>query len=216
MKKIFKPLIISFIATLAIQSSVAQTDTKATTILNTSGTKLKSYTTMKIEFTYTMVNEKTKVNESKSGVIQIKGDKYKLEMGGQTVFCDGKTVYTYIKSDNECNINNVSTTEDAMNPLTILNNYSKNFKAKYIKDIVQGGKTYHIVDLTPIKGKNYYKVRLTIDKITSHISSTVVYDKNGTTYTYTITKFTTNLIMADSIFTFVASNYPGVEINDMR
>lgn len=216
MKKFFLTILMISTSILAYHNAGAQVDTKATTILNSASTKMKSYTTMKLEFTYSMVNTKTKVNESKAGIIQVKGDKYKLDMGGQTVFCDGKTIWTYIKDDNECNINSVSATEDAMNPLSILNNYSKNFKAKYIKDMVQGGKTYQIVDLTPIKAKNYYKVRIAIDKATSQVGSTIVFDKNGTTYTYLISKFTTNTAITDTMFTFIAANYPGVEMNDMR
>ncbi len=214
MKKLFfTAFILSSIISIQLN---AQDDTKATTILNASSIKMKSYTTMKIDFSYSMVNTKTNINESKIGTIQIKGDKYRLEVGGQIVFCDGKTVWTYIKDDNECNINDASTQEDAINPLSILNNYSKNFKAKYIKDMVQNAKTYYIIDLTPIKGKNYAKIRLAIDKTTSQISSSIVYDKNGTTYTYLITKFATNAAMADTLFTFVATNYPGVDVNDMR
>jgi outer membrane lipoprotein-sorting protein len=216
MKNIFLTLIMISTSILTYHNAKAQDDTKATTILNAASTKMKSYTTMKLEFTYSMVNTKTKVNETKAGIIQVKGDKYKLDMGGQSVFCDGKTIWTYIKDDNECNINSVSTQEDAMNPLAILNNYAKNFKPKFIKDMVQGGKNYQIVDLTPLKTKNYYKVRLAIDKATSQVGSIVVFDKNGSTYTYLISKFTTNTPMADTIFTFVATNFPGVEVNDMR
>jgi len=194
----------------------AQDNADAKKILDGVSAKMKSYTTMKIEFTYTMTNAKTNVNESKTGVIQIKGNKYRLEIGGQIVFCDGKTVWTYLKDEKEVNINNVSTQEDAINPTTILNNYVANFKPKFIKDAVEGGKTISIVDMTPIKGKTYYKVRLNINKVAQQIASTIVYDKNGTTYTYKVNKFTPNLAMADALFTFNKANYPGVEENDMR
>lgn len=216
MKKFFLIMTMISSSILTYQNTQAQVDTKASTILNAASTKLKSYTTMKLEFTYSMVNAKTKINESKSGIIQVKGNKYKLDMGGQAVFCDGKTIWTYIKDDEECNINNVSTQEDAMNPLSILNNYSQNFKSKYIKDIVQSGKTYQLVDLTPIKGKSYYKVRIAIEKANSQVGSIIVYDKNGSTYTYLISKLTPNLTLSDAMFTFNASKYPGVEMNDMR
>ena len=163
-----------------IKSNAQIDDTKAKTILDGVSAKMKSYTTMKIDFTYSMVNAKTNVNESKSGTIQIKGSKYHLEVGGQVVFCDATTVWTYIK------------------------------------DEVQGGKTIAIIDMTPIKAKSYYKVRLNIDKIAQQITSTIVYDKNGSTYTYTVTKFTSNVPMADALFTFNKANYPGVQVNDMR
>jgi outer membrane lipoprotein-sorting protein len=190
-------------------------DTKAKAILDSASAKMKGYTTMKIEFTYTLTNTKTKVNETKAGTIQIKGSKFKLEIGGQIVFCDGKTKWTYIKDDNEVTINTASTTDDA-NPLNILNNYSLNYKAKWIKDAVEGGKTVAVIDMTPIKGKSYSKVRLTINKVAKQVTSSVIYDKNGSEYSYKVTKFTTNVAIADTVFTFNKADYPGVTENDMR
>ncbi len=215
MKKISIIISVLLLSISGIKVS-AQDDTKVKTILNGVGTTMKSYTSMKIEFTYTMVNTKTKVNESKSGVIQIKGAKYHLEIGGQIVFCDGSTVWTYLKDENEVNINNVSTQDDAINPTSILNNYIINFKPKWIKDVIEGGKTIAVIDMTPIKGKSYYKVRLNIDKTAKQITSTIVYDKNGSTYTYKVNKFTTNIAMPDAIFTFNKAEHTGVEENDMR
>ncbi len=195
----------------------AQDDTKATTILDGVSTKMKSYTSMKIEFSYNLSNTKTGVNETKTGNIQVKGSKYRIEISGQIVFCNGITVWTYIEDDDEVNINNVSTTEDAVNnPTTILNNYATNFNPKYIKESVELGKTYQVIDLTPLKTKSYYKVRLYIDNTIQQIASIIIYDKNGSTYTYILTKFTTNLTMDDSIFTFNKADYPDVEENDMR
>ena len=191
------------------------TDTKAKATLDSVSAAMKSYSTMKIEFTYTMVNAKTKVNETKAGTIQIKGSKFKLEIGGQTVYCDGKTKWTYIKDDNEVTINNASATDDA-NPLNILNNYSSNYKAKYIKDVVEGGKTLTVIDMTPIKGKSYSKVRLNINKAAKQIASYTIYDKNGSEYTSKVTKFTTNVVIADTTFTFNKADHPGVTENDMR
>jgi outer membrane lipoprotein-sorting protein len=217
MKKI-KYLMLSalFISISGLKVNAQIDDSKAKATLDGVSAKMKSYTTMKIDFSYTMVNTKTNVNESKTGTIQIKGNKYHLEVGGQIVFCDGKTVWTYIKDDNEVNVNNVSIQEDAINPTSILNNYATNFKPKWIKEMVDGGKTIEVVDMTPIKGKSYYKVRLNIDKVAQQITSTIVYDKNGSTYTYTVSNFTSNLPMDEALFTFNKANYPNVEVNDMR
>lgn len=215
--KTFKSIALIFAIVFSSSAKIsAQDDTKATTILDGVSTKMKSYTSMKIEFSYNLSNTKTSVNETKTGTIQVKGSKYRIELGGQIVFCDGTTVWTYIEDDEEVSINNVSTQEDAVNPTTILNNYATNFKPKYIKESVEMGKTYQIIDLTPLKTKSYYKVRLYIDNTLQQIASTIIYDKNGSTYTYIVSKFTTNLTMADSLFTFSAADYPDAEINDMR
>jgi len=217
MKKI-QIIVLSMLTMISwgFKSNAQMDDTKAPTLLDAVSAKMKSYSTMKIAFTYTMTNAKTNVNESKTGSIQVKGSKYHLEIGGQTVFCNGTTVWTYLKDENEVNINNVSTQEDAINPTTILSNYKTNFKPKFIKEVVEGGKTIEVIDMTPIKGKSYYKVRLNIDKVSQQITSTVVYDKNGSTFTYNVNNFTPNLPMDDGIFTFNKAKYPKVEENDMR
>jgi outer membrane lipoprotein-sorting protein len=215
MKK-FKNIALILVIFFISASLNAQDDTKATTILNGVSTKMKSYTTMKVEFSYTMTNEKTGVNESKTGTIQVKGSMYRIEIAGQVVFCDGTTVWTYLADDEEVTINSVSTQEDAVNPTTILNNWTTNFKPKYIKESVEFGKVYQVVDLTPLKTKSYYKVRLYIDNTLQQIASTIIYDKNGSTFTYVVTKLTSDVAMADSIFTFSATDYPDAEINDMR
>ncbi len=191
-------------------------DTKAQTMLDAVSAKMKGYSTMKIAFTYTIINTKSNINESKSGTIQVKGSKYHLDIGSQKVFCNGTTVWTYLKDENEVNINSVSTQDDAVNPTTILNNYKANFKAKFIKEVVEGGKTLMVIDLTPIKGKSYFKVRLNIDKTAKEIVSSIIYDKNSTTYTYKINSLTSNVTLSDDLFTFNKTKYPGVEENDMR
>lgn len=217
MKKLSIAIITALLTVFGETNASAQIDnTSAKTILDGVSATMKAYTTMKIEFTYSMYNAKTKINDSKTGIIQIKGAKYNLTVGGQIVFCDGKTVWTYIVDDNEVNINNASTQEDATNPTTILNNYALNFKPKWIKEVVEGGKTIAVIDMTPIKGKSYSRVRLNIDKVAKQIRSTVIYDKNGSTYTYSVTKFTPNFPMAETLFTFNKALYPGVEENDMR
>jgi len=114
-------------------------------------------------------------------------------------------------------INSVDDKEDAVTPTKIFNgSYLKNFKPKLISEAAKEGKTIQTIDLTPNKGKSYYKVRVEIDKATKQITSFAVYDKNGSTYTYKINKFLVNQKIADAEFVFKASDYPGAEINDMR
>jgi outer membrane lipoprotein carrier protein len=216
MKKTSTFMISVLILTLTgINVNAQKDDTKAKAILDSVSATMKAYSTMIIAFTYTMINTKTKVNETKSGTIKVKGSKFKLEVGGQIVFCDGKTKWTYIKDDNEVTINNASTADEA-NPTNILTNYALNYKPKWIKDVIEGGKSLAVIDMTPIKAKSYSKVRLNIIKSAKQISSSTIYDKNGSEYTYKVNKFTTNLVMADTIFTFNKADYPGVTENDMR
>jgi outer membrane lipoprotein carrier protein len=208
---IFIPVILLFI------KAEAQ-DNKAKTILDGVCQQTKSYSSIEIEFTYTMKNTKNNVNETKKGTACMKGDKYWLSFSGQTIISDGKTQWTYIKDNNEVTINNVDPNDDqSMNPSKLLTSYDKSFTPKFIKEEVRNGKTLQILDLTPLKGRSYFKIRVEIDKAQKQIVNSIVYDKNGTsTYTYSVVKFTPNKTIADTKFTFDAKNYPGVEVIDMR
>jgi len=104
-------------------------DPKAKKILHNLSEKYKSYNTMKFEFTYTISNPKNKVNESKKGSIYIKGNKYRLYIDNQIIICDGKTVWTYIKDENEVQINNLDT-NNLNTPTKILTAYEKKLSCK--------------------------------------------------------------------------------------
>ncbi len=217
--KIKKGSLISLlIMVLFISNAMSQVaDKRANAILNKVSAKMKSYTTMKIEFTYTLDNNAEKIHQSKTGVVTIKGNKYLLDISGQKIISDGKTVWTYIPDAEEVQINNVNVKDnEALNPAKLLSTYNKNYRAKLIKEVNKGGIKTQIVDLVPIKGKAYFKVRLVINKAKLQIISTKIYNKNGSTYTYKVNKFTPNIKVSDAKFTFKASDFPNVEINDMR
>jgi outer membrane lipoprotein carrier protein len=206
------------ISMFIISNANAQiTDAKANETLNKLSAKMKSFVNYKIEFVYTLENKAEKIKQSKNGTAIIKGDKYSLNVSGQRIICDGKTVWTYIPDADEVQINNVNLKDDdALNPGKLFSTYEKNYKAKLIKEVNQAGVLTQIIDLTPIKGKAFFKVRLTIDKTKMQIISTEIYNKNGSTYMYKVIKFLSNLKISDAEFTFKASDFPGVEINDMR
>lgn len=210
---------ISFlIAILFMTSQLGAQDfeKKANEILKSVAEKTKSYKTIRVEFSYKMENKEQRINESKDGVILTKGNNYRLTIAGQTVICNNNTIWTHIADANEIQINSVGEDDDNLTPTKLLTTYSNNFKSKLIKEAPQGSITVQTIDLTPLKGKKYYKVRFLINKDKKQIMSFSLFDKNGTTYTYKINKFIVDQAIPDSKFQFNKSEFPGAEINDMR
>ncbi|MHC1707654.1 MAG: outer membrane lipoprotein carrier protein LolA [Bacteroidales bacterium] len=192
-------------------------DPKAKTLLDEVIKKSKSYESIKADFTYRLENKKNKVSDSYNGTVSIKGEKYRLNIAGQTVIFSNNTTWTFIKSANEIQINSVDDNEDAVTPTKIFDgSYLKNFRPKLISENSKSGKTIAAIDLVPLQGQNYFKVRIEIDKSAKQIISFAVYDKNGSVYSYTINKFQSNIKLNDADFIFKASDFPGAEINDMR
>lgn len=214
MKNIALILLFSMISYSAF--SQQQDNKKAQAILDKVTAKTESYKSIRMEFTYKMENKEANIDESKEGMIILKGNKFRLIIAGQLVISDGETVWTYIAEAEEVQINSVEEDDESINLNKILTSYSENYKSKFIKSTVENGVNVKIIDLVPTEGKSYFKIRLVINEAKAQILKSTIYDKNGSTYTYEISKFIANPVVSEKDFTFNASDYPDVEIVDMR
>lgn len=209
--------IITFVfATLFAIQINAQDDPKAKSILDNLSKKTKAYTSIKAEFLLTITSKKDGVNESQSGSIQLKGNKYNLSIKGQEVISDGKTVWTYIKESEEVHINTISNDENdgTFSPDKLFTLYETGFKYKYVEE----KNNIHSINLYPkdASSKAFHRITLFIDKIKNEIKEVKVYGKDGSEATYKIKTFTTNTALPDSLFTFDKAKHPKVEIIDLR
>ena len=195
-------------------------DAKAKAILDELSKKTKTYTTVKAEFEIITTGADGKQKDKTSGTMWHKGNKYKLEIKGQIIFCDGKTQWTYIKDDNEVQINDAPdpAKNDNINPSNIFTIYEKNFKYFFEKEEIQNGATIQIVKLIPLEPgkKPYHTVKLYIDKTKNQIISVKVMNKDGNVTTINVKTFITNTDMPDTNFVFNKKDYPGVTETDLR
>lgn len=191
----------------------AQED-KSKKILDEVSAKTKSYSTLKAEFSL-VIEKKDKSKDTQEGKIQTKGNKYKLEIPGHDIYCDGKSVWDFIKDANEVQVKDMEVqSEDAITPTNIFTMYEKGFKYKL--DSEDGTKqNISLFPLNPDKRK-FHTIKLTIDKNKKQITSVKMLMKDGTTQTYTIKSFEGNSTMADTVFVFNAKDHPGVSVEDLR
>lgn len=206
------PIIILFLLPTILSFS----QSKGTSLLDEVSAKTKSYKSIKAEFTYSMENKQAKLSESKNGSLLVSGDKYKLTLAGQQVFCDGKTIWTYIREANEVQVNTLEHNEEALTPSKLLSSYNTDYKAKQMRDKPNSDLNTESFELTPNNSKNFVKALLVVDKVKKQVKSFSLFDKNGNTFTYKVSKFQTDLPVTAADFTFEPANYPGVEIIDMR
>lgn len=205
---------LSFIFTSSIN---AQTDAKATEILKGVSAKYKSYKSLQASFKLSRLDQKTKKTDLFTGNITISGARYSFTLQDQTVLCDGKTTWTYLKESNEVQISEAKPSDGAISPTTIFTMYEKGFRSRYLGEKKVGTKIIQQIELTPEDAKkNYFKIVLQIDKAGKFVSEAKIYEKNGGVLTYSIVKFTPNAAVTDESFTFNKTKFPGVEVVDLR
>jgi len=192
-------------------------DAESTKILNDLQAKLKSYSTVSIEFAF-QSEKNDKITDDMQGRIKVKGTKYVLATKTQQVYCDGVTVWNYLPGQKEVSVSDYSEDDDSqmINPLSLVKNYAKQYKSTFVKEMLNKGVMEQIIDLTPLKASSLYKVRLVIDKSKKQIIRIVIYEKDGTQYTYVVTKFQPNLPIDDKFFVFDTAKFPDIEVIDMR
>ena len=224
MKKILLYLLLTG---LTFNYSFAQKDADAKKILNQVSKKYRSYDVIKTDFTFTYENPQAGTKDSQMGtmVSRSKANKYKVTIFNpedklavdEEIISDGKSQWTYVKKDKEVELNNVEHSEDNLNPARIFTIYEHGYKYIYNGEEKVDGKVCQIIDLTPEDSKKqFFKVRLTIDKAKKQIYSALIFDKNGSKYTYVIRTFTPNPKLPETLFSFDKKDYPGVEVVDLR
>lgn len=208
----------ALIAILVLFSSAAQAqDKKAKELLDQVTAKVKSYTTIVIDFKYSLNNAKENINQDSKGNVTMKGNQYVLNFMGVTKIFDGKKTYTIVPEDEEITISKVNEKDDnAITPSKMLTFFNSGYK--YSMDILQNvrGRKIQYIKLIPTSSKDQRKeVLLGIDIQTKHIYNLIEMGKKGTKTTLTVNSFKTNQPLSKNQFTFAASKYPNYYINKL-
>jgi outer membrane lipoprotein-sorting protein len=104
--------------------------------------------------------------------------------------------------------------EDAINPKKLMTIWENGFKNKYIKEDKLSGESVHVIDLYPKNPSkaDYHTIVLFISKGDVELKKAIMKGKDGTTMTYSLTKFQENPDVEDSKFVFDKKKYPGYPV----
>ena len=145
------------------------------------------------------------------GSISIKGRKFKTSTPAATVWFDGKTQWTYMKSTNEVNVNTPTEGElQAINPYNYINMYRNGFTYK-MKTV---GKNYQIHLTATNKSRQIQEMYVTVSKST-YVPSQIKMRQGAHWSTITVSNFK-KANLSDATFTFNPKNYPQAETIDLR
>jgi outer membrane lipoprotein carrier protein len=213
-----KNLLFAFFALAITTLCIGQAhDPQALATLDAMSKKYKAYTSFEANITSNLTNEVEGVKEEFKGKISVKGDKFRLVLEEQEIINNGTTVWTYLPAAKEVNIDNYDPNSEDVNPSKIYEIYKKGYKYLHMGEKTEGGVAVEEIDLVPEKkDAQFFKIKMIINKKDKSIQSWTMFDKSGNKYKYTISKFTPNVTIADTHFTFDPKKYPGVEVIDLR
>ena len=197
MKKIV--FVMSLLLTTALafgQSAKSVLDKTASVVSNKSG----------VQANFTMSGGMGNV----SGTIAVKGRKFHATTPVATMWFDGKTMWTYMKKNEEVNVTTPNETQlQKINPYNFINLY----KQGYDMTMSQSDKSY-TVHLTAQKTGKIAELFITVDKKSYHPTQVKMLQGNKWTV-FDITNLKAQAI-SDATFTFNAKDFPSAEVIDLR
>lgn len=211
--------LITFIFALTAFASFGQDkDPKAQEILDKLSKKIKGYSSFYIEFSANVKNSSNGTNESETGKGWVKGNKFYASYGENTIISNGIKKWTIVKEEKVVYITDADEEDDdAVNPKKLMTIWESGFKNKYSKETTLNNETVHVINLYPKNpgSVDYHTITVYISKDSNELKKVVIKTKDGTTMTYSLTKFEGNPTIGDSKFVFDKTKYPGYkEIND--
>jgi outer membrane lipoprotein-sorting protein len=199
-------------------------DKEAGALLQASAAKYKQYKTLTADFTLTIIRPKQKPEESdakytetQTGKVWLKGDKFKLSLMGNEIFCDGKNIWTCLAKSKECQLNDYIESDEIFSPGKIFDLYQAGYAYQIKEKKNYGAKAVTVIEMAPSNRKvSFFKIDVGLDDATKEVLEVKVYEKNGTRYIYKLDKVETELSLIDSFFTFDNKKNPSVKVIDLR
>ena len=202
----FLLIAISFISLTAFGQ-----DAKSQAILDKLSTKMKGMKSFYIEFNESRKNA-AGANESEIGKGWVKGDKFYVSYGDNTIISNGLKTWTIVKGEKHVYESDASgDDEESLNPKRLMTIWEKDFKNSFDKEETLNGETVSAIKLVPKNPSkvDYHTIIVYISKADNELKKAIMKSKNGTVTTYLLTKFTPNGVVEDTKFVYDAKKYPG-------
>ncbi len=219
-------LVILLIMSIAIQAQDAlptfqeTSDPRAAAVLSKVRTTYESFKTLEADFSL-LIEMPEMEAERQKGNMKLKGEQYRLTVGGREIISDGKSLWYYLPKSNEVQINTIdeeAASEEILSPNALLKIYERD---DYIYQLVfegtEQGKSVQKIEFKPIdRESEYAKLRATFDKKNHYLLNIIAFAKDGSRYTLNLDKITPNPDLPASTFTFNNADHPGVYVEDLR
>jgi outer membrane lipoprotein-sorting protein len=192
-----------------------QSDQKAVKILDAFSSKATSAPSVSMKFNLITIDQMEKTTDTLKGSVILKGDMYRLNLPGNTIFFDGMNSYSYLPAEKEVTITKPGKTDNSFEsrPSSIFSIYKKDYKSRLIEERT----TSYLIDLYPEDIKSeIIRIRLLIGKPQMNLISLEYKRRDGVSMILDVQDYNLKQTVSPDTFTFRKENYKDVEVIDMR
>jgi outer membrane lipoprotein carrier protein len=185
---------------------LSQVDPRADNLIKRSRKKLHSLESFVVQFSYQVENkaDTTQKRIAKS-----------VDMNDMLIVCDGKTLWQYLKKENEVTITTYNPKE-GFSLDRIFRIYDMDMKVRLDKSDTYKGQTIHKISLFPISDTtDYFRVEVWINEATELPQRVRFAHRDGTVIEYELKNFQV-MALPDTEFVFDSRKYPGISVVDLR
>lgn len=210
-------LMLAVFGTLILSTPILGQD--ANELLGKLSEKAQGYGSIEASYVSKLLDQTNDFEAIQNGVIQISGEKYRLDLGDYTVISDGATVWTYETAVNDCYIEDADILlEDGMNPSKLFTIWEDDFKNEWKGILSIEGQEVVQINLYPngTKERPFHTIQLYINEKDLELVRAVVKGREGTDVTYDVEGFQSGVSLNENIFTFDEARFPGVNLIDNR
>ncbi len=216
--------LVAFKLASAQEKPKTYSDDESEIFLQKVSARYAAFKTIKADFQLLSIQPKVKPTDSEAkltdtitGSIALKGEKFRISMKGQEIFCDGKNLWTYSAADKEVQISFFEESDEVFSPAKIFSFYKDGYSHQMKERKTFNGKRVAVVELSPVNKKvSYFKIDAGFDEGNMNLLEAKVFSKNGMRLIYQVLKEKPNAELADDYFFFDAKKFPGVHIEDLR
>lgn len=212
MKRIFT------LALLVIALTVhGQTNKEAQKLLDEVTQKTSAYTTQVIHFVNEIDAPTGNPNQPRSsrktrGTARVKGEKYRIDMGGFLLIHDGTKTFMVYPDDEEINLLNAEDQQLNLTPAGILSSYKTGYSYAMAGKETINGKTIQYVRLKPKAAADVKEILIGVDLATKQLYSYKQFSYDDVVTTLTVEKYEVNTALSDALFSLKAKEFEGFEV----
>lgn len=198
---------------------------EAGALLQAMGKRYSSYETIQAAFTFSASRPKAKPTDDDAkltqvaqGSVCIQGKSFYIQLPGQKIWCNGKTIWTLSAKTKEVQAETYEPAAALFNPSDLFTFYTRGHMYRTREKRKVNGQSQTIIELSPTdKQLSYFKIELTItDGVEPAISEARIFEKSGVRYGYKISSLQANVAKKPTDFTFQSQKHPGYKLVDLQ